>query len=91
MSSDAGAWKLPEGDAYYAWTLQAGTTTKLTPEEVHKLGLEQLRQLQDRMEPLLRAQGLTKEVVTNGNVPLTLLDDVIADFIARERKATPRE
>jgi uncharacterized protein (DUF885 family) len=59
-SSDAGAWKLPEGEAYYAWALRAGTTTNLTPEEVHKLGLEQLRQLQDRMEPLLRAQGLTK-------------------------------
>jgi hypothetical protein len=43
------------------------------------------------MEPLLRAQGLTKGVVTNGNVPLTLLDDVIADFIASERKTTPRE
>jgi uncharacterized protein (DUF885 family) len=59
-SSDAGVWKLPEGEAYYAWALRAGTTTKLPPEEVHKLGLEQLRQLQDRMEPLLRAQGLTK-------------------------------
>jgi uncharacterized protein (DUF885 family) len=58
--SDAGAWKLPEGEAYYRWALRAGTTTNLTPEEVHKLGLEQLRQLQDRMEPLLRAQGLTK-------------------------------
>ena len=59
-STDAGAWKLPEGEAYYAWALRAGTTTKLTPEEVHKLGLEQLKQLQERMEPLLRAQGLTK-------------------------------
>ncbi|HVO47941.1 MAG TPA: DUF885 family protein [Steroidobacteraceae bacterium] len=59
-TSDAGAWKLPDGEAYYAWALRAGTTTNLTPEEVHKLGLEQLRQLQDRMEPLLRAQGLTK-------------------------------
>ncbi len=59
-SSDAGAWKLPEGQAYYAWALRAGTTTDLTPEEIHTLGLEQLRQLQDRMEPLLRAQGLTK-------------------------------
>jgi len=59
-STDAGAWKLPEGEAYYAWALRAGTTTKLTPEEVHKLGLDQLKQLQERMEPLLRAQGLTK-------------------------------
>ncbi len=59
-TADAGAWKLPDGEAYYAWALRAGTTTNLTPEQVHQMGLEQLRQLQDRMEPLLRGLGLTK-------------------------------
>ena len=59
-TADAGAWKLPEGDAYYAWALRAGTTTDLSPAEVHQLGLEQLRMLQARMDPLLRAQGLTQ-------------------------------
>ena len=59
-TADAGAWKLPEGEAYYAWALRAGTTTNLTPAEVHQLGLEQLRMLQARMDPLLRAQGLTQ-------------------------------
>ncbi len=57
---DAGVWKLPDGEAYYAWALRAGTTTDLTPAEVHQLGLEQLRMLQARMDPLLRAQGLTQ-------------------------------
>lgn len=59
-TADAGVWKLPDGEAYYAWALRAGTTTDLTPTEVHQLGLEQLRMLQARMDPLLRAQGLTK-------------------------------
>jgi len=59
-TADAGAWKLPDGDAYYAWALRAGTTSDLTPAEVHQMGLDQLQALHARMEPLLRAQGLTK-------------------------------
>ncbi len=31
-SSDAGVWKLPQGDAYYAWALGAATTTTMTPD-----------------------------------------------------------
>ncbi|MBS0578144.1 MAG: DUF885 family protein [Proteobacteria bacterium] len=59
-STDAGVWQLPEGDAYYAWALRAGTTTDLDPARVHQMGLEQLAALQARMDPLLRAQGLTQ-------------------------------
>jgi uncharacterized protein (DUF885 family) len=59
-SADAGVWRLPEGDAYYAWALRAGTTTDLDPAHVHQMGLDQLAALQARMEPLLRAQGLTQ-------------------------------
>jgi uncharacterized protein (DUF885 family) len=59
----AGCWKLPQGDAFYAWCLRAGTTTTRTPDEVHRMGLEQLAELQARMEPILRAQGLTQGTV----------------------------
>ena len=38
-TADAGVWKLPEGEAYYAWALKAGTTTTRTPDEVHAQGL----------------------------------------------------
>jgi uncharacterized protein (DUF885 family) len=61
--SRAGVWKLPEGEAYYAWALRAATTSSLSPAEVHKMGLDQLAELQGRMEPLLRAQGLTRGTV----------------------------
>ena len=59
-STDAGVWRLPQGDAYYAWALRAGTTSDLDPAQVHQMGLQQLAALQARMEPLLRAQGLTQ-------------------------------
>jgi uncharacterized protein (DUF885 family) len=59
-TADAGVWKLPDGEAYYAWALRAGTTTIRTPAEVHAMGVEQLRMLQAEMDRLLRARGLTQ-------------------------------
>ncbi len=58
--SDPGMWARKDGDGYYAWALKASTTTKMTPEEVHQMGLEELRALQARMDPILRSLGYTK-------------------------------
>jgi uncharacterized protein (DUF885 family) len=60
---DAGVWKLKDGDAFYDWTLKVGTTTPMTPDEVHKLGLEQVKSIGDQMDGLLRKQGLTDGTV----------------------------
>lgn len=60
---DAGVWKLPQGDAYYAWALQAGTTTRLSPDEVHRLGLDQLAALQGQMDAILKRLGMTRGTV----------------------------
>jgi uncharacterized protein (DUF885 family) len=62
-TSDAGVWKLPQGDAYYAWTLTAGTTTRMTPEQIHSRGQEELRALQSEMDGILKKQGLTQGTV----------------------------
>ena len=59
-TDDAGVWHVPQGDAFYAWALRAGTTTQMTPDEVHKQGLSELKDLQARMDVLLRARGLTQ-------------------------------
>jgi uncharacterized protein (DUF885 family) len=60
---DAGVWKLPDGDAYYRWLLKVGTTTPMTPEEVHTLGLTQVAAIGAEMDKLLRAQGITEGTV----------------------------
>ncbi|WIA58403.1 DUF885 family protein [Sphingobium sp. WTD-1] len=60
---DAGVWKLPQGEAFYAWALQAGTTTTMSPDEVHALGQEQLKALQSEMDRLLKSLGMTKGTV----------------------------
>ncbi|MGH6615359.1 DUF885 domain-containing protein [Sphingomonas sp.] len=59
-SETPGMWKLPDAERAYAWLVEAGTTTKRTPEEVHQSGLEQVATLSAEMDVLLKAQGLTK-------------------------------
>ena len=59
-TSDAGVWVKPDGDAYYAWALQAGTTTTMSPDEVHQMGLDELASLHGRMDPILRSLGYTQ-------------------------------
>ncbi|HEU4486755.1 MAG TPA: DUF885 family protein [Povalibacter sp.] len=62
-NGDAGVWKLPQGDAYYTWALAAGTTTRMTPEEIHARGQEELRELQSRMDAILKKQGMSQGTV----------------------------
>src|SRR6478672_6372011 len=56
----AGMWSRPHGDYYYRWALKASTTTTLSPDEVHQMGLEQLAELQGRMDPILKSIGYTQ-------------------------------
>ncbi len=57
---EAGLWAVPGGDAIYAAALAQATTTNFTPDEVHKLGLEQVAQISAELDTILKAQGLTK-------------------------------
>ncbi|HEY3951455.1 DUF885 domain-containing protein [Phenylobacterium sp.] len=57
---DAGVWRFKEGPAFYEAALHSTTTTKYSPEEVHKIGLEQGKAISARIDSLLKAQGLTQ-------------------------------
>lgn len=57
-SHDAGVWKLPDGEAYYAGALAFQTTTRITPAQVHQLGLDQVSALTARLDTQLRAAEL---------------------------------
>jgi uncharacterized protein (DUF885 family) len=54
-----GMWSRPRGDDYYRWALKASTTTDLTPDQVHAMGLEQVKMLHARMDPILKKLGYT--------------------------------
>lgn len=45
-----GAWKLPDGAGYYAFRLENQTTTKLTPEQIHQIGLTETARIIREME-----------------------------------------
>ncbi|WBH16606.1 DUF885 domain-containing protein [Sphingomonas radiodurans] len=58
--NDAGVARLPRGREYYAAALRSHTTIDIAPDEVHRIGLEQVADLTARIDTLLKAQGLTR-------------------------------
>lgn len=52
-STDDGAWKLPDGAAYYANALQNMTTTQMSPDEIHDLGLAEVARIHDEMRVIM--------------------------------------
>jgi len=55
-----GAWHLPDGDAYYAWCVRQNTTTDMTPEQIHQLGLTEVARVGAEMDAILKEQGLSE-------------------------------
>jgi len=56
-TTDDGAWKLPEGDEFYAYQLRGSTTTRLTAEEIHALGLREVARIHSGMEAIMKQVG----------------------------------
>ena len=54
---DDGVWKLHDGDAYYEYRLCNATSLNILPEEVHQIGLSEVRRLEAEMRELLRSLG----------------------------------
>ena len=55
--TDGGAWQLPDGDAFYAFLLRQFTTTDLTAEQVHALGLAEVERTHREMRELMQRIG----------------------------------
>ncbi len=56
-TTDDGVWKLPDGGAFYDWTLAHHTTTDLSADEIHQLGLGEVERIQSEMRAILVAEG----------------------------------
>jgi uncharacterized protein (DUF885 family) len=54
-----GVWALPNGKAFYAYAVKMHTTTNMTPEQVHQLGLSEVARIESEMDAILRGEGLT--------------------------------
>jgi uncharacterized protein (DUF885 family) len=69
--SQPGLWALPDGDARYAYAAKMTTTTDLTPEQIHQLGLQEVAKDQAAMLKIAQKLGfadmkaLNLAVITN--------------------------
>ena len=62
-TDDAGVWKLPDGDAYYQSRIKAMTTTNYTAEQLHQLGLDEVKRIVAEMSVILEAEGYGDQTV----------------------------
>ncbi|MEM6818763.1 MAG: DUF885 domain-containing protein [Pseudomonadota bacterium] len=52
-TTDDGAWKLPDGEAFYNFALQGTTTTDLTASEIHEIGLKEVERIHAEMRDIM--------------------------------------
>lgn len=60
---DAGVWRLPRGAELYQAALKSYTTTTMSPDEIHEMGVELIAQFQSEIDAILRSQGMTNGTV----------------------------
>jgi len=60
---DAGVWRLPDGEAFYANGLKSNTTTTLSAAEIHRMGKEQVAEISAEIDAILKSQGYTQGTV----------------------------
>ena len=71
-TDDAGLWRLKDGPAAYAHNLRLFTTTNLTPDQIHEIGLAQVARIESQMDSLLRRLGRTDGSVKDRVAKLSL-------------------
>ena len=59
-TSNNGVWALPDGEAFYAYAVRQQTTTELTPDQVHAIGLKEVARIEIEMDGLLKLIGLAE-------------------------------
>lgn len=58
-TNDAGLWRLKGGSEAYEYMLRHFTTTNLTADEIHEIGLKQVARIESEMDTILRRLGRT--------------------------------
>jgi uncharacterized protein (DUF885 family) len=66
--TEPGIWSLPDGDARYREAIRHMTTTNLTPEQIHEIGLKQVDQFEAEMLALAKQQGFSNLAAFNVSI-----------------------
>ena len=62
-TDDAGLWRLPDGQGAYTQALASNTTTRMTADEIHTLGLREVARIEGEMDGVLKSLGRTQGTV----------------------------
>lgn len=66
-STEAGVWRFPDGEDYYNLMLKYTTTTDMTSEEIHEIGLKEVERIHNEIREIMRKvnfKGTLKEFFT---------------------------
>jgi uncharacterized protein (DUF885 family) len=66
--TEAGIWSLPDGNARYTAMVKRSTTTDLTPEEIHQLGLKQVADVEAQMLTIAHQLGYQDLKTLNADI-----------------------
>lgn len=55
--AEVGSWALPDGAERYAFRVRHSTTTRLTPDQIHELGLREVARIEGEMLAAARKAG----------------------------------
>ena len=62
---DAGIWRIPDGEKIYAAALHSNTTTDLSADEIHEIGVSEVNRIEAEMDAILQGQGLAEGSVSD--------------------------
>ncbi len=92
-TDDVGAWRFPNGRAFYEYALQRTTTTDMTADEIHDLGLKEVARIHGEMRQIMEKvkfkgdlQAFFKFMRTDPQFYLPDTDAGKADYLARATK-----
>uniref|UniRef100_UPI0040470859 DUF885 domain-containing protein n=1 Tax=Rheinheimera sp. TaxID=1869214 RepID=UPI0040470859 len=57
-----GVWRFKDGDAFYNAALQSTTTTKLTAEQIHQIGLDDVARIHNEMRAIMQQTGFNGDL-----------------------------
>ena len=60
--NDEGVWKMEDGDAYYAYLLRHYTTTPMSADEIHVIGLSEVERIQEEIHAVAASLGYDRSL-----------------------------
>ena len=100
-NTNDGIWSLPNGDEYYQLQIRSYTTTDYTANEIHEMGVNEVKRISNRMNEILKNLGYDTENKSVGQIMNDLNEDpkflyadtpdrkdiVVADYTAMVKEA----